>query len=151
MSSTKEKDKKNERRISKFFETPKSLILSLPSSQLVPHLRERFLKLYLDNPHLYDEHDINKVKNDTWTVQRFIESWEDPDKALQHMDNAMKWRKSFGVNRRTFEKNSPREFFLLGAFFIYNEDKEGNKMVKNSFITSLIYKFKHLIIIFDIK
>ncbi|CAG2180960.1 unnamed protein product, partial [Oppiella nova] len=35
------------------------------------------------------------------------------------------WRKSFGVNNRTLDKDYGKEFFKIGAFFVYTEDKNG--------------------------
>lgn len=128
MSQLRRKSSKLLRRISSFFE--RAQLPKPVAKELVPLVRERFLYRYRDDPDLYDEKDIKAIQDDDWTVFRFIEvnkgSQED---ALEMLDNAMKWRKSYGVNQRTLEKDCPREFFEIGALFEYNTDKNGNAVL----------------------
>ncbi|RWS27732.1 motile sperm domain-containing protein 2-like protein [Leptotrombidium deliense] len=91
----------------------------------VEKVREMFLAIYENNEELFDERDVNKVKTDEWTVLRFLKDKQNSEKqALDALVEAMKWRKSFGVNDIK-ETDFPQEFWEMGEAHIYERDKNG--------------------------
>lgn len=95
----------------------------------IGELRTQFLRRASQSPELYHEKDIRNVKESDWTVKRFLYYNEnDMDKSLEHMDNAMRWRKEYGVNDKT-EADLPYEFVTAGAVFPGYEDNRGRIMI----------------------
>lgn len=100
---------------------------SLEIFKHIEQVRNKFLEDYELNPHLYDEEDIQKVKeNDVW-VSRFINFLDQgTDKGLEHMIDVFRWRKSFGIN--TFDPLViPKEVYEMGPVCDYGVDKKGNR------------------------
>ena len=101
----------------------------LDSLEIVKHieqLRSNFLEEYELNPHLYDEEDIQKIKESDLWVMRFINFLnQGTEKGLEHMRDVFRWRKSFGINK--FDPLViPREVYEMGPVSHYGFDKEGN-------------------------
>ncbi|CAL1286375.1 unnamed protein product [Larinioides sclopetarius] len=94
-------------------------------------LRNTFLENLNSNGNYddYEENDLERIRNDDKYCQRFIlhKKGKLAD-ALEMVDEALRWRKSFGVkdvNMGTL----PLEFFQAKAVFPYNKDKEGNPII----------------------
>ncbi|RWS03407.1 Motile sperm domain-containing protein 2-like protein [Dinothrombium tinctorium] len=96
---------------------------------MINEVREKFLKEYEENPHLYDSEDIEKIKQNDFYVRRYINYQnQGPEKGLKHMIKSYRWRKKFDVNN--FDQFSvPREIYQMGAVVIYPPDKEGDLMM----------------------
>ncbi|XP_015908629.2 motile sperm domain-containing protein 2 isoform X3 [Parasteatoda tepidariorum] len=98
-----------------------------------PHLllRSTFLE-NLNSKGNYDDYeqcDIDKIRNDDAYCKRYINHKKGNfDAALEMVDEALKWRKSFGVKDVT-AASIPREFFEAKAVFPYNKDKENNPII----------------------
>ena len=100
---------------------------------LIPKIRENILVLYENDKTFCDECDVNRIQEDDWTVQRYLEYYgNDVVKATDQLVSNLKWRKTFGVNTRTLNKDFGREFFNIGAIFVYNHDKNGIPLVCNT-------------------
>lgn len=100
----------------------------IPSS-VVATLRDRFLSESASNPDKYYPEDIDKVKSNDWTVQRFLlYKKNNVDEALKALDFAMKWRKSFGV-RDIKETDFPREIYQAGGIIQYGHDIHGARIL----------------------
>ncbi|CAG2108047.1 unnamed protein product [Medioppia subpectinata] len=126
MSVSKNKSKADESHLTSFYKTPKELIHTRLSFQLIPKIRENVTKIYANNKSIADECDINRILSDDWSVQRFADYYHnDVEEATQHLIATLKWRKSFGVNKRSLDKDIGKEFFTIGALFVYEEDKNG--------------------------
>ncbi|CAG2166688.1 unnamed protein product [Oppiella nova] len=83
------------------------------SSSMVSELRTKFLEVVAKAPELYYDKDVEKLKTNDWSLQRFLNhSKSNVDKAVECLDEAMKWRKSFGV-RELNDKDFPRLTLLL--------------------------------------
>ena len=130
MSNKKTNPLKDDLPMAGFYETPKELLHKRKSYELVPTVREFVLELYQRDKSICDECDIIRIKSDDWSVQRFIEYYDnDVDKATDQLVANLKWRKGFGVNTRSLDKDFGKEFFNIGAIFVYNEDKNGIPLV----------------------
>jgi hypothetical protein len=93
--------------------------------ELVEELRKKFLERYKNNPENYDPIDIENIRNNDFPVKRFLTNQNlDINKAIEQLDECMKWRKTNGVNKLNFS-HCGIELFKCGALFIYNEDIEG--------------------------
>jgi len=91
----------------------------------IEKLKKQFLQHYESNVDLYDECDVNSVRTCNWTVERFLLSHRgNEEMAFKNLCDAMKWRKSFGVNNRS-DQYFPSDFYKTGGIFQYNCDKEG--------------------------
>ena len=111
----------------------KELIHRRKSFEFVPKVRENVLKLYEIDKTFADECDVKRIQSDDWFVQRFIEqSDNDLKKSTDLLVDNLKWRKAFGVNTRLLTKDFAKEFFEIGAIFVYNEDKNGIPLVNIS-------------------
>lgn len=117
------------RRISQFFERSESIDPTMMVTPLmIERCRQRFLRRVQAYPDDYDESDVELVKENDFTVKRYLEyqlsQGADEEAGLEQLDEAMRWRHSYGVNKRSF-KDCPREFFESGALFWYYWDKKG--------------------------
>jgi len=98
-------------------------------SSLVEQVRDRFLERVAKSPELYYEKDIDRVKSNNWSIQRFLGHMKsDVDKAVEALDKAMKWRKSFGVLDLK-DSDFPREGYLSAGITIYGEDLNGSPLM----------------------
>jgi len=89
---------------------------------LLSKVREKFLADYKLHKDLYDECDVEKVRESVWTVKRFLITCKsDVDQTFVMLRDCMRWRKSFGINTRT-DLDYPKEFYQAGAFFPYCGD-----------------------------
>ena len=105
---------------------------------LIGKVRDLLVDEMTRHSELYDECDLQRVKCNDWTVQRFlIASRVDVDKAFTMARDAMQWRKSFGVNTRT-DLDFPLEFYQIGAIFPYLEDREGRIVI---YLRIRLYKY----------
>lgn len=96
---------------------------------LVCKIRDKFLADCRLHCNLYDECDVNNVCESDWTVKRFLVTCDsDVEKAFLMLRDAMRWRKSYGINCRT-DLDYPKEFYKSGAFFPYCKDKNGNVVI----------------------
>ncbi|XP_054163365.1 motile sperm domain-containing protein 2-like [Oppia nitens] len=99
------------------------------ADSLISELRQKFLELVAKNPELYYDKDIEKIKSKNWSIQRFLNHHKsNVDKALDGLDSAMKWRKSFGVLELS-EKDFPREVFQSAPLFLYGKDLNGAQLM----------------------
>ncbi|XP_053201677.1 motile sperm domain-containing protein 2-like [Panonychus citri] len=95
----------------------------------ISKVRKLFLEDASENGHLYDEQDIDQVRNDDWSVERYLLHCKgNPETALGMLRESMRWRKSFGVNSLK-ETDFPKEYYLSGSFFTYLPDRKGNSMI----------------------
>jgi hypothetical protein len=98
-------------------------------SELVEELRKKFLERYKNNPENYDPIDIENIRNNDFPIKRFLTYQNlDINEAIEQLDESMKWRKSYGVNKLNFS-HCGIELFKCGALFIYNEDIEGRAVL----------------------
>lgn len=96
---------------------------------LVSDLRKRFLECYQNNPQDYDPIDVENIQNNDFSVKRFLTYNNlDSKTAFEQLDENMKWRKIYGVNKLDFSQCGI-ELFKCGAMFIYNEDIEGRTVL----------------------
>ncbi len=101
----------------------------LRNKELIIKVRENFLERYEENKEFYDEIDVEKIKNNDWSVWRFLRPEKyNPDSALEKLDKAMQWRKEFNINFRK-ESDIPKEFFEVGGMFPFNCDKDGISVI----------------------
>jgi hypothetical protein len=95
----------------------------------IESLRQKFLEDYKADTDSYDECDVQRVRDSEWTLKRFLLSHKlDEELSLKNLIEAMKWRKSFGVNTRT-DDYFPEDFYKIGGIFQYNSDKDGNRLL----------------------
>ncbi|XP_015795828.1 motile sperm domain-containing protein 2 [Tetranychus urticae] len=95
----------------------------------ISKLRKIFLEEASEESHLYDPQDIDQLKTDDWSVERYLLHCKgNIESALPMLRESMRWRKSFGVNNLK-ETDFPKEYYLSGSFFTYLPDRKGNAMV----------------------
>ena len=141
MSNKKSNQSKDDLPMVSFYDTPKELLHKRKSFELVAKVRENVLKLYESDKSFSDECDIKRITTDDWSVQRFVEYYDnDTDRATDELVANLKWRKGFGVNTRSLDKDFAKEFFNIGAIFVYNEDKNGIPLVSTQSIAKTCMK-----------
>ncbi|XP_055946675.1 motile sperm domain-containing protein 2-like isoform X2 [Argiope bruennichi] len=94
-------------------------------------LRNTFLENLNSNGNYddYEECDLERIRNDDKYCNRFIlHKKGNLSEALEMADEALRWRKSFGVKDVNMGV-LPLEFFQAKAVFPYNKDKEGNPII----------------------
>lgn len=97
--------------------------------EYVQRVREKFLLEYETDKDSFNSEDIRKIRNDDWYIKRFlILAYKNEDDATVKLIDAMKWRKEKRI-RETEDNYFPKEFFQLGALFIYETDKDGLPML----------------------
>lgn len=105
---------------------------SRPYMDKVVELRKKFLdKHYASDKNYYDSRDISRVKSDDIFVQQYLAGRDgNVDKAYKMMDEALKWRKEFGINDVT-EKDVPEEILKSGYICkpTQGKDKKGANLV----------------------
>ncbi|XP_028406093.1 motile sperm domain-containing protein 2-like [Dendronephthya gigantea] len=97
-----------------------------PYMDKVPELRKKFLdNHYSSDKNHFDARDISRVKTDDYFVVQFINPKQgNIEKAHKLMTDALKWRKSFGINDLT-EKDIPEEILRSGVMYVHGKDKTG--------------------------
>ena len=96
---------------------------------LIGKVRDRVLEDMEKHKDQYDASDIEKVRTSDWTVSRFV--WiakQNVDLAVSMAMEAMKWRKSYGVNDKQ-DSDFPIEFYKIGIIFPYEQDKKGRDVL----------------------
>ena len=102
--------------------------LKIPSSA-VEELRNKIIEIINKSPELYYEKDVERVKSNNWWISRFLNQHKsNSDKALEYLDKALKWRKSFGVLEIN-EKDFPREVFQTAPLILYGKDVNGSQLL----------------------
>ncbi|GBM16228.1 Motile sperm domain-containing protein 2, partial [Araneus ventricosus] len=77
----------------------------------------------------YEECDLERIRNDDKYCKRFIlHKKGNLAEALEMVDEALRWRKSFGVKDVNMV-SLPLEFFQAKAVFPYNKDNKGNPII----------------------
>jgi len=119
-------------------EQPNNKQLTNKTDELVKTVRRRFFEeFYAENPDDYEPTDIQRLRTDDWFVKRFIIArFRQEEESLKMINDAMKWRKEYGIHHLSAEY-FPKEFYISGGLFPYEKDKFGNatlymriKMVK---------------------
>ncbi|KFM65622.1 Motile sperm domain-containing protein 2, partial [Stegodyphus mimosarum] len=103
----------------------------LNTEELHLQLRNRFLEKLRVNGNYddYEDVDIERIKTDDAYCKRFIlHKKGNLEAALEMVDEALKWRKDFGV-KDVNQASIPIEFFQAKAVFPFNKDKEGNPII----------------------
>lgn len=96
---------------------------------IVCKVREDFLQDYEQNPELYFECDVEKIREDDWYVTRFVlRNKKKVEPSVDMLKNSMRWRKEFGVPLMK-ATDFPQEFYKIGGIFAYEKDREGNAMI----------------------
>ena len=100
--------------------------------ELVNEVRKLFLADYEANSELYDERDVNRIRNNDAFVWRYIVSNRHctfkVHVAVDVLIEGMRWKKSFGVHDRK-DTDFPLQFHQIAMVFPYNCDCEGRKVV----------------------
>ncbi|KAH7636921.1 motile sperm domain-containing protein 2 [Dermatophagoides farinae] len=94
----------------------------------INEIREYIEKQYEKNKELYDESDIERVRTDDWTVERFIRRRKTMKESIEMLDNTLKFRHEMDMPRLK-EDDFPEEFHKIGTMFCYANDKQGNGMI----------------------
>ncbi|XP_053212540.1 motile sperm domain-containing protein 2-like [Panonychus citri] len=99
------------------------------SKPLVDKIRSTVMEIYSSEPETFDPIDIERVKTDDWYIKRFLLSQSKNVKSATNMlIDSLKWRKSYGVNQLDL-RSFPCEIYRLGAFFVYEHDKQGREVL----------------------
>lgn len=96
------------------------------NSELIKSVRQKFLDHVAANPTLYHDNDVERVRTNDWTVNRFILVNKNESDALKALIKAMEWRKSYGVNDRT-DQYFPKELYQLELYRPFGHDKDGRE------------------------
>lgn len=96
--------------------------------EMVREVREFVLNEYAKNKDEYDPEDIERIKNDDWTVERFVRRRKTVKESAEMLNNTLKWRHEIAMPRLK-DTDFPIEFFKIGAAFCYADDKNGNGVV----------------------
>jgi hypothetical protein len=99
------------------------------AGSLVEELRDRFLEDVAKNPELYYGQDIERIKTNNWSLQRFLGHHKsNVDKSLESLVKAMKWRKTFGVLELK-DSDFPREAYMSAGIIVYGKDLNGSELM----------------------
>ncbi|RWS13518.1 Motile sperm domain-containing protein 2-like protein [Dinothrombium tinctorium] len=101
----------------------------IATPEMIREVREKFLEDYKANADLYESVDIEKIKQNDFYVRRYINYLnQGPEKGLEQMKKAYRWRKEFNLNH--FDQLTvPKEMYQLGALFTYPPDKNGDLLL----------------------
>ena len=77
---------------------------------------------------LYDQRDVDNVKNNDLYVRQFIRNTESLAETADRLHESLKWRKECGI-RDVLEETFPRWVWERGAVFYHNVDKDGKKLL----------------------
>ncbi|RWS08580.1 motile sperm domain-containing protein 2-like protein [Dinothrombium tinctorium] len=95
------------------------------SQEDIQIVRDRFLLDYKENEALYDHVDVQRVKDDDWSIKRFLFYTKMSTKeAGDLLIKSMRWRKEKGVNQMK-ASDFPQEFYSIAELHPYVPDKEG--------------------------
>ena len=83
------------------------------NKQMVERIRNTIVDMTLKDSNKFDEKDVEKVKGNDWSIERFILCTKTEEEALKALVKCMEWRKSFGVNDFT-EEHFPQELYKIG-------------------------------------
>ncbi|CAG2168705.1 unnamed protein product, partial [Oppiella nova] len=96
---------------------------------LISKIRDRIAEEVNAHPELYDRCDADRVSRNDWSIERYLQLNKcDVDLSYHMVRDAMRWRKSYGVNART-DLDFPIEFHKIGAFFSYAVDRNGRPII----------------------
>lgn len=88
-------------------------------------IRSMFLDEVNRNPGMYDQVDVDRVRDEDFSVKRYLDHQDgDVEKGFNQLVDAMRWRKSFGVNSIS-QSDFPQEYFQTGEGHLYVYDKNG--------------------------
>ena len=97
--------------------------------QLISSVREKFLIEYESDKNSYYESDVEKMKTNDWSIERFaLVNKEKEDATLNALVKAMKWRKEFGLLDRQ-DTYFPKEMYQLLITVPYNKGKSINLII----------------------
>ncbi|OTF71639.1 hypothetical protein BLA29_002903 [Euroglyphus maynei] len=97
-------------------------------SEIIAEIRSHLLDLYAKNKELYDENDIERIRNEDRLIERdylFRKSVKD---SKEMMAAAMRFRKEMGAPKLK-ATDFPIEFHKLAIVFPYGYDKYGNGLI----------------------
>ena len=97
-------------------------------NELINSIREKFVKEYQLNPSIYYESDYEKIKAETWPIERYVLVHKTENASIEALIKTMKWRKEFGILDRT-DADFPQEVYQLLGLFMYGKDKEGRDLL----------------------
>ena len=85
------------------------------SKELIGSIRTKFLAEAQQNPDKYHSKDLERIKINDWSIERFALVTKNEDAALAALTKTMEWRKVFGVNDFT-DQSFPQEVYKIGEF-----------------------------------
>jgi len=96
---------------------------------LVSYLRGKFLAQISTTHEEYDDSDIDGIRTNDSILRRFLVAKNGGiEESLKMLVNAMKWRKSFDVNRLN-AASFPREYYQMGGLFTYGYNLNGAQII----------------------
>ncbi|CAG2162973.1 unnamed protein product [Oppiella nova] len=99
------------------------------SGELVIQVRQRFLEDYTNNPDVYNEEDVERIRTNDWYVKRFLLARRrNVDEAYEMLRNTIRWRQEFGLPTM-IDTDFPTEFYKVGGLFQYERDLSGNVVI----------------------
>lgn len=98
-------------------------------SHLTEQVRAAILAHDRDNPGLYSRPDIERCKNDSWFIERFLLRHKcDVEAALALLKKALRFRNE-SLTHLIKRADFPAEFYKIAGVFPYEEDRRGNKLL----------------------
>ena len=76
------------------------------SKEAIGNIRNKFLAQTQQNPNKYHMKDVERVKTNDWSIERFLLVNKNEETAFAALIKTMEWRKSYGVNDFTDESLS---------------------------------------------
>lgn len=93
--------------------------------ETVQIVRETVLNECEKEPESFDFCDVERVRHDDDYVYRFVQDrYGKADEASRMLLDALRWRKSYGVNQMK-SSDFPQEIFQVGELFEFHKDKNG--------------------------
>lgn len=93
------------------------------AKETIEKVREIVLQEIGKDPESFDPPDVERVRQDNAYIYRFVEDrYGKADDAAKMLSDALRWRKSFGVNQMKIE-DFPREIFQVSELFEFHKDR----------------------------
>ncbi|OTF76158.1 hypothetical protein BLA29_004094 [Euroglyphus maynei] len=94
------------------------------NSSIIERIRERLEEEFKHNVTLYDSIDIERIRTDSWQVERFIQEYHHENETFDAILKTLKWRKSERVNEIN-ENDFFKELWTLFNLEIHGHDHHG--------------------------
>lgn len=110
------------------------------SAESIATLRQKFEDEVSENPSLYHQVDIERVRTEEWQVKRYLLAKKNNEaEAFDAMIKALQWKQSIGLHERT-DQSFPYELYTLNCVEVNGRDNQGRLIQWEAFRNQRVFK-----------